>query len=758
MEAELCRSEDFLDFSTLETLTRKAGVPTERLARLVIKELVDNALDAGAKCRCELRDDGRVVVEDDGPGIPGTDEEVADLFSIGRPQTSSKRFRRPTRGALGNGLRVVAGAVLASAGRLCVRTRGRWLRLEPQDDGKTRVAATRPADLAGTRIVLALGPALRCRPGDLVWARRAIVLSRQGTAYEGQSSPYWYTDDAFWSLLRSARGMTVRALVARLEGCGGKKAGEIAERFMGRDAATLSRGEASELLAACRDSCRSVNPARLGAIGPLRGFVGYKLLRGVYPLRLKDEGCAAEIPFTVEAWAVRGPAPRIEVCINRTPVTADVRVFRSPRRKTDYFLYGCNVDNFFPVGRGKDFRFLVNVQAPVFQHTTDGKEPDLKPLAEALLKSLRIAAKQAGRGAAPGVSQKSIVREHLNGAIAKASGGGKYRYSLRQLFYAMRRDIIRRLGREPRYGTFANIITELEAAAGRDLQGMYRDTRGTLYHPHSGEWIPVGTLSMEKYRRPEWTFNKILYCEKEGLFPALTDDRWPERHDCALLTSKGYATRAARDTLDLLGETDEPLTFFCIHDADGPGTVIYQSLVRATAARPGRKVEIVNLGLEVREALELELEVEAVHREKDRKVPVADYVGPEDREWLQDHRVELNAMTTPRFIQWLEAGIADYHEKLVPPAEVLDRRLRSDLRGRLRALLTEQILREAGLEGRTEHAMTELAARLAERAAGLSSEVESALEATPERAWWDVVRVVAEGLAPPGDNGQAATT
>jgi hypothetical protein len=49
VESELCRSEDFLDFSTLETLTRKAGVPTNRLARLVVKELVDNALDAGAR-------------------------------------------------------------------------------------------------------------------------------------------------------------------------------------------------------------------------------------------------------------------------------------------------------------------------------------------------------------------------------------------------------------------------------------------------------------------------------------------------------------------------------------------------------------------------------------------------------------------------------------------------------------------------------------------------------------------------------------
>src|SRR3954451_2010671 len=92
-----------------------------------------------------------------------------------------------------------------------------------------------------------------------------------------------------------------------------------------------------------------------------------------------------------------------------------------------------------------------------------------------------------------------------------------------------------------------------------------------------------------------WTFNKILYCEKEGFFPILKDARWPERHDCALMTSKGFASRAARDVLDLLGETDEELWFYCIHDADASGTMIYQALQEGTQARPGRKVHIINL-------------------------------------------------------------------------------------------------------------------------------------------------------------------
>jgi len=88
----------------------------------VLKELADNALDEDAKVEVgELPNKGAYFVEDDGPGIDGTPEEIAQLFSINRPMVSTKLLRLPTRGAIGNGLRVVAGAVLASSGTLVVR-------------------------------------------------------------------------------------------------------------------------------------------------------------------------------------------------------------------------------------------------------------------------------------------------------------------------------------------------------------------------------------------------------------------------------------------------------------------------------------------------------------------------------------------------------------------------------------------------------------------------------------------------------------
>ena len=50
---------------------------------------------------------------------------------------------------------------------------------------------------------------------------------------------------------------------------------------------------------------------------------------------------------------------------------------------------------------------------------------------------------------------------------------------------------------------------------------MYREPRGSIYHPHRDETITLGTLMVEDYERPAWTFNKLVYIEKEGAQEAL---------------------------------------------------------------------------------------------------------------------------------------------------------------------------------------------------------------------------------------------
>ena len=207
---------------------------------------------------------------------------------------------------------------------------------------------------------------------------------------------------------------------------------------------------------------------------------------------------------------------------------------------------------------------------------------------------------------------------------------------------------------------------------------MYREPRGSITHPHRDETITLGTLMVEQYERPAWSFNKLLYIEKEGAQEALKQDRWLERHDCAVMSSKGFSTRAARDLIDKLAEHDEPIEVFCAHDADASGTMIYQTLQEATRARGARKIEIVNIGLEPWEAVEMGLEVETVEGARSPQAGrrlCRRYDGDDDDwdEWLQTHRVELNAMTTPQLIEWLDEKMETYGDgKLIPPPTVLE--------------------------------------------------------------------------------------
>ena len=105
----MAERHDWALFRSIEGLQQKAGVPADKLRRLVLKELTDNALDAATSCRSGFDKDRDVYfVEDLGRGLDGTPQEIASLFSIRRPMRSSKLLRLPQRGALGNGLRVVA--------------------------------------------------------------------------------------------------------------------------------------------------------------------------------------------------------------------------------------------------------------------------------------------------------------------------------------------------------------------------------------------------------------------------------------------------------------------------------------------------------------------------------------------------------------------------------------------------------------------------------------------------------------------------
>ena len=705
---------DWVLFRSIGTLSQKAGVPTNLLRRLVLKEIVDNALDAGGKATIEA-DGDTYVIEDDGPGLDGSPDDIARMFSINRPMVSSKLWRLPKRGALGNGLRVVAGAVLASGGELVVTTRGMEHVLTPMDDGTTSVEST-PSDLVrGTRVVITLGPDLPADPLATKWALGAIRMA-EGEHYSGTPSPFWYDADHFFELLQAAGERPVRELVSQLDGCTGARAGQVTEAFRGMPCHVLDRDQAVALLGAARAHAKPVSARRLGSVGKCSALPEcYAMENGTVQIGARNP--KAEIPFVVEAWcefmASAEDTVAVAAFVNRTPIAGEVRPYKDKRK---ILIYGCGLAHHFEGERGS-YNITLSIIAPHIPITTDGKEPDLSPFVKEIASAIQAAIKKAKR-AAPKTkirrSQKEAILANLADGIEKNSDGGRIPFPCRNLYYSIRTPVLNELGGKLDYGYFQAVLTEYENENGY-IKGLNRDPRGTLYHPHTGESISVGTQSVERYDRPKWTFENLLFIEKEGFFEALKAAKWPERYDCALLTSKGFSTRAVRDLIDMLAaDTDEPLRVFCIHDSDAEGSMIFQTLQEATRARERRKIEIINLGLEPWEAVQMGLQVE--EREKTKKeIPVGDYIknridGNDWAAWLQRNRFELNAMTMPQFISWLNAKMAEHGvRKVLPPVTVARERIMKEAEATIRAAIQEKLLEAAGLEKLVAHAVDTLA-------------------------------------------------
>jgi hypothetical protein len=125
----------------ISNLPQGAGVLLTHNRALVLKELVDNALDemdrVGQPGRVTLTQDSEDIytVTNQGRGeIRRNNSRTGSRFAKG--MVSSKQWRRPTRGCVGNGLRVIVGAVASGGGRI-IETHHHEGTLRPRLNGTT---------------------------------------------------------------------------------------------------------------------------------------------------------------------------------------------------------------------------------------------------------------------------------------------------------------------------------------------------------------------------------------------------------------------------------------------------------------------------------------------------------------------------------------------------------------------------------------------------------------------------------------------
>src|SRR5262245_36090997 len=157
LNRETFRTSRLLDFCSRKELIAQTGHPPEAWPLVVLKELIDNALDAcedaGIAPAVSVEVDGRgITVTDNGPGLPA--ETIAGVLDFAVRVSSREAYISPTRGAQGNALKTIVTMpfVLDGAqGHVTIQARGIRHEISVQVDRlrqEPRIAHQQHADAA----------------------------------------------------------------------------------------------------------------------------------------------------------------------------------------------------------------------------------------------------------------------------------------------------------------------------------------------------------------------------------------------------------------------------------------------------------------------------------------------------------------------------------------------------------------------------------------------------------------------------------
>src|SRR4051812_9989729 len=110
LERTTLTTSRLLDFASEKELRAQTGHGTNDWPLVILKELMDNALDAceDAHIAPEIKvtvDGTGITVEDNGPGLPA--ETISGVLDFAVRVSSNEAYVSPTRGAQGNALKTI---------------------------------------------------------------------------------------------------------------------------------------------------------------------------------------------------------------------------------------------------------------------------------------------------------------------------------------------------------------------------------------------------------------------------------------------------------------------------------------------------------------------------------------------------------------------------------------------------------------------------------------------------------------------------
>ncbi len=789
LERETFELSRALEFFSEKELTAQIGFNRSLWPLALLKELVDNALDACESAnippviQIEQQED-TLIVQDNGPGLPLDVIQRSLDYNI---RVSDKTgYVSPSRGQQGNALKTLWAAPFVATGESLVVIETQGQRHEIQVD-LNRIAQTPKIELLtvgdsdvknGTRIKLHWsGIARRLEPTpDLNFYMLAYGfhdlnphLTLTLTMSRGQktlpaSDPtwkHWHPSEPtapHWYQTEQLRHLIALIIHAEQRGSKAKSVNEFIREFRGLTATAKARDVAAaanlhkamlhdlvtnddlditvirRLLTAMQEAARPVKPPMLGVIGAAhcnRALEGYDA-EGIQYRAAQDTFNG--LPYVLEVAFGILPTQsgrRLVTGINFT------YALYQPFRAIDRALSEARVQRYDSV------ILLVHVACPSISFTDRGKTQAVLPdevserlvqLVKQVTKGFTAAKRQSDRNDKMSafaeeelrkanqrkfISTKAAAWQVMEQAYLKASSGKKLPANARQIMYAARRQIIELTGKTTPWKTSAYFTQTLLPAyieahpeQTADWDVVY-DVRGHLREPHTSKTVELGTLAVRQYigcwrsqvsatqyfdvastietHGPANRYRYALFVEKEGFDHLIKSANIQARFDIAVMSTKGMSVTAARQLVEALSK--EGVTILVIRDFDLYGFRIAHTLGHDTKRyRFKHKPKVIDLGLRLEDAQDMGLDSEeydgsdkdadalrkygATDKEiefltQKRTVKIKDEDGNEVKKTILPSRIELNAMDSQQFIDWLEKKLKKVGKKVIPEPKTL---------------------------------------------------------------------------------------
>ena len=751
---EISRSDEYFNAKELQAQT---GQPSYKFGEVVLKELIDNALDACENASINpviqigissTEDRMRICVSDNGTGI--SEAVIKSILNFSTRTSDKAAYKAPTRGAQGNAFKTIIGIPHALGGGLVTI-----------DSLGLRHTIKVHATPAGTIDIDHKISQIDAREGTAVYVDMPIMAAH----------PYWYArataifnphavvkirtfDDMQFTLVNLENELEETAIfynslsecqkirpneptsahwydsgdyekLVYLQGDQNDiELGKFVRQFRGLSSTGKAKVITSQLKdyrlvsdiykdpiaiesmrLAMQSESKPVQPKALGAIGVNNLLSRLDVDRHWYK---QVSGMINNIPYVFEILIAESEGARgFYFGVNHSVTFGDF--LRQSRIKAGE-LNGTGIEgalsNIVDTDEHLVIVHLIGIGLPFLDR---GKSNLALPpeMIESISAAVWSASKELHKEHK--AKQRDIAkwsREYeasqkensnniidsvfhvLPDAIQAATDNERLPANVRALYYKVRDAIQKYTHKELDYGYFSqNVLIRYWQANGRNPL-IYNDPRGVLYAPHSESVIQLGTFEVEQYIFPEHEYNEVLYIEKKGLWHTVKAANLHKKYDMAVIAGEGYSSEAIRILLDK-AQTGQDYTIFVLHDADPDGYNIARTIQDSTKRMPNHNIEVIDLGLRVQDAIDLNISCETFTRKNklsqglELNAIERDYFGGKlkvigtKNSWVCQ-RIELNAMSAGQLVDYIDKGISrvidaqNIDKKVIPPEATLN--------------------------------------------------------------------------------------